>query len=298
VIQAHVIVNPAAGRGAALKIKDTVARAFRNQGWVVDVVLTERPGHASELACAAAGNGAQRVIAVGGDGLVHEVANGLLAAGSDAQLGVVPVGSGNDFAKLAGVFGQAPERAVARLVTAAPQRFDVGRVGNEWFVNSLGLGFGPAVVKLRNDTAARLKGFASYLVPILRAFASFAPPRCELHAAEFNETGYMMMVEVCNGTTAGGSYRFAPEAQPTDGLLDVCLVRKVSLPRFLIAIPRVIRGTHAGMREVTIFRTRELRLRTPDKPIVLHMDGELREPGGQECVVKLEPQRLNVMVAR
>jgi YegS/Rv2252/BmrU family lipid kinase len=298
VIQAYVIINPVAGRGAALKAKDTVARAFRSQGWVVELAVTDQPGHASELARSAATGGAERVVAVGGDGVVHEVANGLLAARSSAQLGVVPVGSGNDFAKLAGMYGHSPERAVARLVTATTRRFDVGQVGSEWFVNSLGFGFGPAVVKLRNATAANLKGFASYLVPILRAFATFAAPRCEITAAEHHEAGYMMMVEVCNGTTAGGSYRFAPEAQPADGLLDVCLVRKVSLPRFLMAIPRVIRGTHAGMREVTIFRTRELRVRTPDVPLVLHMDGELREPGGHECVVTLEPQRLTVMVAR
>jgi len=297
-LHAYVILNPAAGRGAALKLKDPVARAFRAQGWTVDVAQTEAPGHATDLARAAVGNGMQRIIAVGGDGLVHEVANGLLAAGSDAQLGVVPVGSGNDFAKLAGVYRHSPERAVARLVTAAARRFDVGKVNDEWFVNSLGVGFGPAVVRLRNETAASLKGFLSYMVPVLRAFATFRAPRCEVHAAEFSETGYIMMVEVCNGTTAGGSYRFAPEADPADGRLDVCIVRRVSLPRFLLAIPRVIRGTHAGMREVTIFQTREVRIRTPDVPLVLHLDGELREPGGHACVVKLEPRKLNVLVAR
>jgi YegS/Rv2252/BmrU family lipid kinase len=298
VLHALVIVNPAAGRGRAQRVQDGVARAFRAQGWTVDVAVTERATHATDLACAAARAGVQRVIAVGGDGLVHEVANGLLAAGSDAQLGVVPMGSGNDFAKLTGVYRHSPERAVARLVTAQPRRFDVGRVGNEWFVNSLGVGFGPAVVRLRNETAGRLKGFLSYLVPILRAFATFRPPRCDLHAAEFTESGYIMMVEVCNGTTAGGSYRFAPEADPADGRLDVCVVRRVGLPRFLIAIPRVIRGTHVGMREVTMFRTRELEIRTPDEPLLLHLDGELREPGGHECVVRLEPLKLNVLVAR
>lgn len=293
-----MIVNPAAGRGAALRAQDAVARAFRAQGWTVEIILTERGGHASELARDAHAGGAQRIIAVGGDGLVHEVANGMLAAGSDAQLGVVPLGSGNDFAKLTGVYRHAPERAVARLCTAVPRRFDVGRVGDEWFVNSLGVGFGPAVVRLRNETAGSLTGFLSYLVPILRAFATFRPPRCDLHAAEFSESGFVMMVEVCNGTTSGGSFRFAPQGDPCDGWLDVCLVRRVTLPRFLIAIPRVIRGTHAAMREVAMFRTRELRIRTPDGPLLLHLDGELRQPGGHECVVKLEPKRLNVLVAR
>ena len=108
----------------------------------------------------------------------------------------------------------------------------------------------------------------------------------------------MMMVEVCNGTTAGGSYRFAPDADPADGLMDVCLIRRVSLPRFLLAIPRVIRGTHVTMREVTIIKTATLTLRSPEQPIVVHVDGELREPGVNECTVELQRGRLNVLVAR
>lgn len=296
-LHAFVILNPAAGRGAARRVKDPVARAFRGQGWTVDVLETERPGHATELARQAVGAGAQRVIAVGGDGAVHEVANGLLQARSDAQLGVVPVGSGNDFAKLVGVYRYPPERAVARLVSATPRRFDVGKVGDEWFVNSMGFGFGPAVVQLRNQMTG-WTGFLSYLLPILQGFRTFQPPRCDVRSADFDESGYMMMVEVCNGTTAGGSYRFAPDADPSDGMLDVCLIRRVSLPRFLLAIPRVIRGTHGNMKEVTIFKTAQLRIRTPDVPLLLHLDGELREPGGHECVVKLERQKLNVLVAK
>ncbi|HEV8303341.1 MAG TPA: diacylglycerol kinase family protein [Gemmatimonadales bacterium] len=296
-LHAHVILNPAAGRGAARRALDPVCRAFRAQGWAVDAAETARPGHGTELAAQAATNGARYVIAMGGDGTVHEVANGLLAARAPATLGVVPIGSGNDFAKLVGVYRHDPVRAVARLVTATPQRFDVGRVLDEWFVNSMGFGFGPAVVRTRNAMPG-LRGFLSYLVPVLRTFATFRPPLFEVSATGFHERGYMMMVEVCNGTTAGGSYRFAPGADPADGRLDVCLIRRVSLPRFLLAIPRVIRGTHGRMREVALLQAREIVIRSPQEPLLLHLDGELREPGVRECTVKIEPGRLNVMVAR
>ncbi len=274
-----------------------MARAFRAQGWAVDVARTAGPGHGQELARAAAQQGAKLVVAVGGDGTVHEVANGLLRAGSDAVLGVVPIGSGNDFAKLVGVYKHDPVRAVARLVTARPTRFDVGRVLDEWFVNSLGFGFGPAVVKTRN-AMQHLRGFLSYLVPIVQTFFTFEPPVLDLTAAGFRERGNMMMVEVCNGTTAGGSYRFAPDADPADGKLDVCVIRRVSLPRFLLAIPRVMRGTHVTMREVALIKTAKLVVRSPEEPLVLHVDGELREPGVNECTVKVERGRLNVLVAR
>jgi diacylglycerol kinase (ATP) len=294
-----VVLNPVAGRGAAARALDPIAREFHRQGWAVHVERTEGPGHAAELAARAAGAGVTRVVAVGGDGTVHEVANGLLGGrhGGDVTLGVVPIGSGNDFAKLVGVYRHSPVRAVRRLVTARTATFDAGRVGDEYFVNSMGFGFGPAVVRVRNAMPG-LSGFASYFVPVIRAFASFRPPRFEIHAAGFSETGYMMMVEVCNGTTAGGSYRFAPDAQPADGRLDVCLVRRVSLPRFLLAVPRVMRGTHAGMREVALFQTREVTIRSLDGPLLLHLDGERREPAGSQCTVRVAPARLKVMVAQ
>ena len=274
-----------------------MARAFRAQGWAVDVVRTEGPGHGQALASHAVRQGARHVVAVGGDGTVHEVANGLLCSDSDVALGVVPTGSGNDFAKLLGVHGHDPARAVARIVTARPRRFDAGRVFDEWFVNSVGFGFGPAVVRMRNRMP-HLRGFLSYLVPIVKTFFQFEPPVFDVAAPGFRERGYMMMVEVCNGTTTGGSYRFAPDADPADGTMDVCVVRRVSLPRFLLAIPRVMRGTHGTMREVAIIKTARIVVRTPEQPLLIHVDGELREPGVSECTVELERGRLNVLVAR
>ena len=296
-IHAHVIVNPAAGRGAAGRRADRVARAFRSQGWVVELQRTDRPAQAAELAAAAARAGAERVIAVGGDGTVHEVANGLIAANSDAALGVVPVGSGDDFSKVLGTFRLAPEAAVARIVASTPRRVDVGRTCGEYFVNSCGFGFGAAVVQAR-DAMHNLKGFLSYLIPIVRTFAGFQPPRFAVESAEHRETGEMMMVEICNGTTAGGSYRFAPDADVADGRLDACLVRKVSIPRFLVALPRLIRGTHTTMREFALFRTARVTVRCPDAPLLMHLDGELREPGERECTVEVVPARLTVLMAR
>jgi len=304
-VHAYVILNPAAGRGAAARALDPIVREFRRQGWAVEAERTDRPGHAVELAARAVRAGAGCVVAVGGDGTVHEVANGLLrqaTGGVGAQhaaplLGVVPIGSGNDFAKLVGVARHSPLRAVRRLVTARAVAFDVGHVLDEYFVNSAGVGFGAEVVRVRNAMPG-LSGFLSYLVPVFRAFARFRPPRLDVRASGFRETGYMMMVEICNGTTAGGSYRFAPAALPGDGRLDVCVVRRVSLARFLLAVPRVMRGTHGTMREVALFQTRSMTLRSLEGPLVLHLDGELRESAVCECTVRVQPGRLKVLVAR
>ncbi len=296
-LQAHVILNPAAGRGAAGRALDPIAREFQRQGWAVEAERTTGPGHAAELAARAVGAGARCLVAVGGDGTVHEVANGLLRSSGTASLGVVPIGSGNDFAKLVGLYRHSPVRAVQRLVTARTVEFDAGHVLDEYFVNSVGFGFGAEVVRVRNGMPG-LRGFLSYLVPVFRAFARYRAPRFDVRASGFRETGYMMLIEICNGTTAGGSYRFAPAAQPGDGRLDVCLVRRVSLARFLLAVSRVMRGTHVTMREVALFQTRQVAVRALDGPLVLHLDGELREPGVPDCTVRVERGRLNVLVAR
>ena len=296
-IHAHVILNPRAGRGAAARALDPLVREFRRQGWGVEAERTARPGHGVELAARAVRAGARHVVAVGGDGTVHEVANGLLQSVERAALGVVPIGTGNDFAKLVGLARHSPTHAVRQLVTARTVAFDVGRVFDEYFVNSAGVGFGAEVVRVRNAMPG-LSGFLSYLVPVFRAFVGFRPPRLEVRASGFGETGYMMMVEICNGTTAGGSYRFAPAALPGDGRLDVCVVRRVSLARFLVAVPRVMRGTHGSMREVALFQTRSITLRSLEGPLVLHLDGELREPATSQCTVRVEPGRLNVLVAQ
>jgi len=294
-VKAHLVVNPAAGRGAARRLKDRVARAFQGEGWSVEAVETRGPGHGSTLAAELSRAGAERVIAVGGDGIVHEVANGLLAARGTAALGVIPAGSGNDFAKLLGVYRHAPERAVKRIATATVRRFDAGKVAEEHFVNTLGFGFGPEVVRIR-DGMPGLKGFLSYLVPVLKAFAGFEPPVLEVRVDKGMEQGPVMMVEVCNGTTAGGSYRFAPDADPADGTLDVCIIQRVGLARFLMALPRVMKGTHGTMREVKLLRSREVTIRGAH-PLVMHLDGELRMPGTRECSITVEPRVLPVLVA-
>jgi YegS/Rv2252/BmrU family lipid kinase len=297
VIRARLIVNPAAGRGAGARAGEPAARAFERHGWSVDLVRTEQRGHAVELAHTAATDGLDRVIAVGGDGTAHEVANGLLAGPADPPaLGVVPVGSGNDFAKLVGTYRHDVASAVGRVVGGRVRRFDVGRAHGEFFINSMGVGFGPHVVSVRNRMTG-LRGALSYLVPIVRAFFSFDPPELVLETPAFTHRGPVMLIEVCNGTTAGGHYRFAPQADPADGRLDVCLVRRVGLGRFLLALPRVARGRHGSMRECTIVPTTTAIVRAAHGPLLMHLDGELREPTVDQCTVTVEAERLPVLVA-
>ena len=298
-----VILNPAAGRGKCARQRNRVEHGLRDAGVQYELVETTGPGHAVGLARDAAKNGFSRLIAVGGDGTIHEAVNGLMQApladdgATRVALGCIPLGTGDDFAKLVNVHGLPPEAAAARMARADERLFDLGKTDGEYFANVLGMGFDAEVVRNANKTR-RLTGVAVYLAAIYRTFVTFRAPVLEVESAEHCEVGPMMMLAVQNGISEGGGFYLTPESDPADGFLDVCIIRKVGLLKFLRYVPMVMKGTHVGLDEVTIFRTRRVVVRGMDRPLVLESDGELREPRHREIVVTVEPHRLRVLVGR
>jgi len=297
----QLILNPASGHGLGRKLRPRIERALRDAGLTFDVVETSAPGDAVGLAREAATRGVERIVAAGGDGTVHEVANGLLQAPPAADgatgpaLGTIPIGTGNDFAKLVNVYKCAPEEAARRIAAAGVRRFDVGKVVGEYFDNSLGIGFDAEVARQANQTT-KLSGLAVYVVAVYKSFVSFRAPVLEVASIAHRETGPMMMLECSIGRSAGGGFYLTPDADPSDGLLDVCLIRKVGLGKFLRYVPKVLSGKHTGLAEVAMFRTASLRIRSTDRPLLLHLDGEVRAPESREVEVTLEPGRLRVLV--
>lgn len=299
-----VILNPWSGRGRGAKARGLVERGLKESGQPFDLVETTGPGHAVGLARDAVTNGVTRIIVAGGDGAIHEAVNGLMKhqpaadGATPAALGVIPLGTGNDFAKLVGVYKLPPEVAALRMMRGSESRFDVGRCLGEYFDNIMGVGFDAETVRQANRIK-RLKGLAVYLAAIYRTFVTFKAPHLAVTSREHSETGAMMFVSVMIGISGGGSFYLAPQADPRDGLLDVCLIRKVGLATFLQAVPRVMKGTHTNLDEVSLFRTRSVTIRSADgRPLVLQLDGELRESGATEVEVTIEPARLRVLVAQ
>jgi len=296
-----LILNPASGHGLGRKLRPRIERALRDAGVACDVLETTAPGDAVGLARDAAARGVGRVVAAGGDGTVHEVANGLLQAPPAADgatrpaLATIPIGTGNDFAKLVGVYKLPPEEAAKRIAAGRVRVFDVGKVVGEYFDNSLGIGFDAEVARQANQ-ATRLSGLAVYVVAVYKSFVSFRAPTLEVSSTAHRETGPMMMLECSIGRSAGGGFYLTPDADPADGLLDVCLIRKVGLGKFLRYVPRVLSGKHTGLKEVAMFRTASLRIRSTDRPLLLHLDGEVRAPDAREIEVSLEAGRLRVLV--
>ena len=299
-----VVLNPWAGRGRGAKARGAVLRGLKGAGVPFDFVETTGPGHAMGLAREAALGGVTRLLIAGGDGSIHEAVNGLMQAGiapdgaTRAALGVIPLGTGNDFAKLLGVWKLPPAVAAARMMRAPSTRFDLGRCLGEYFDNMMGVGFDAEAVKHANRIR-RLKGVAVYLAAIYRTFLSFTPPRLEIISAEHRETGPMMMLGAGIGVCSGGGFYLTPQADPADGKLDVCLVRKVGLATFLKSVPKVMKGTHGGLDEVALFRTKAVTIRSTDgRPLLLQLDGELRDPGLTEIEITIAPACLRVLTTR
>jgi YegS/Rv2252/BmrU family lipid kinase len=298
-----VILNPWAGRGSAAKAKPRLVRALKDVGTPWDLVETTGPGHAMGIAREAVAAGVTRLICASGDGVIHEVVNALMHlpptedGGTPASVGALPLGTGNDFHKLLGSHGVPLEVAVSRMFHADTQLFDVGKVNGEYFDNIFGVGFDAETVR-NAIRMKRLRGVALYVASIYRTFVGFRPPVLEVVTAEHRETGPMMMCAVNIGICGAGKFYLTPQADPRDGKLDVCLIRKVGLLRFLTAVPQVAEGTHGALDEVSLFQTHRATIRSADdRPLVLQLDGELREPDEREVEITIEPRRLRVLMA-
>ncbi len=244
-----------------------------------EVMVTETPGQARRWAAERAGDADLAVIAVGGDGTVHEVGNGLV--GGQAMLGVLPLGSGNDFAKML-TSPRDPERAVAWFREEECRLCDVGEVTlthadgsceRHRFINGLGIGLEAAVADSARN-ARYLKGFARYMAAALWHLATYKPPHMQIRWGDVDCSGRQFLVAVGNGCCAGGRFRLTPDARIDDGLLDVCRVDSLSRWRLLRILPSVLSGRHTRFDEVRMSQVSSIDIGCPDGCMV-HADGEV-----------------------
>jgi YegS/Rv2252/BmrU family lipid kinase len=234
------------------------------------LVRTEWPGHATELARQALAEGAELVVAAGGDGTANEVAQALV--GQNVPLGIIPLGSGNDYIRALGVPNDLA-RAVEVLSRGGTRPVDVGRVADRFYLNSLGIGL-DAQIAWDYQRMRFLKGELGYLWAALLETGRFHPFRAELMVGNKVQMVDLLMLSVMNGPYAGGGFRLAPGARADDGKLDLIMIgdypRISRLPILFLVRP----GGHLRLRRVRANLVAGIRIRT-DLPVPVHMDGEL-----------------------
>lgn len=285
-----LVVNPSSGRGRTGRLIDPVLDRLRAGGATVEVLPSLSAGHATELAREASARHAA-VVAMGGDGMVHLVANGLV--GSGAVLGIVPTGTGNDFAVNLGYPRRQPMDACRALLGDAERAVDVGRIeGGPAFLCVAGGGFDSEVNRLANRIRWA-RGTLVYVLAVLRTLARFRPARFRVVIDGKAEEFEGMFVAAGNAGSYGGGMRIAPDASLDDGLLDVCIVRAMGRATLVGQLPRLFSGTHVRHPAIDVRRGREVRIEA-ERPFLLYADGE--EIGPLPATLHVEPLALRVLV--
>jgi diacylglycerol kinase (ATP) len=289
-----VLANLAAGNGRSRRLAQRAVALLERHGLAVETVISRGPGHLAETAADEAARGRPRLVALGGDGTLSEVARGLLSVpGAATTLGIVPLGTGNDFVKSAGLprDWQAACRGLAAGCT--PRRIDAGRVNGRWFINGVGLGFDAAIAHAtrRHKWLPGPLGYAAGLLDALRA--GVGRPVCTLRWDGGEDRRAVTLVAACNGQYAGGLFRLAPGARLDDGRLDIVWADALNRLQVLRHAPSVIRGTHE--RLPIAHRARSTRLEvTSDTPLPAQADGELLGEDLVRLSIELVPGVLNL----
>jgi diacylglycerol kinase (ATP) len=293
------VVNPASGNGAAGKTWERTRELAAARGLDGDALITEAPGHAVELARGAAESGARLVVAVGGDGTINEIVNGLLAAGtSEVELAVVPRGTGDDFARTFGIPTDV-ESALAVAANGQARPVDVGRAtyavdegtAERYFANFAGAGISGAIARRGARTSRRLGAKAAYMWATVAVFLrwSSVPMRIELDG-ELRE-GQMFEVVVSNGMYAAGGMKIAPEARPDDGQFDAVLIGDVSKADFVTTFPKIYRGRHTSHPKIDVVRASTIAV-DASQPLPVVLDGE--QPGTTPARFEIVPGALKL----
>ncbi|GAA1841977.1 diacylglycerol kinase [Microbacterium koreense] len=296
-----LLVNPAARAGAHTGAAERAAERLRTHG-VRTTILSGGSAHeSSELLRTAIELGAAAVVVAGGDGTVNLALQEV--AGTGIPLGIIPSGTGNDLATTLGLRELDPVSAADAVAAGATRDIDLARVTRDdgsraYFATVLASGF-DSRVNDRANTMRWPRGDSRYTLAVLVEFMTLSGLPYEVELALVDGTirrvtGDLLMATIGNGTSYGGGIPICPDADPADGELDVTLIRPAGRLRLLRLLPRVYKGTHTGIDEVSTFRVRSVRLASPG--VTAYADGD--PIGTLPLTVDVAPRALRVFVPR
>lgn len=291
-----LLVNPVAGRGNGRAIAEKLVHQLHMEGVRCKLRYTHAPLEAVERVRTLAHDHACILVA-GGDGTWCEALDGAMQAPTRPRLGLLPVGTGNDFAKMLG-YGNDWREACRRIALGHTRRVDVGRCNYggavpRHFFNGAGIGF-DAQVSREADHIRYLHGNAVYLMAVLRTLMlRYATPKVRIEHDQGQVEQTITLVAAANGRCYGGTFHIAPHAEIDDGLLDVICARGLGRLRILGLLPRVLRGRHLDDPAVTSLRSRRLVIES-EVPLPLHLDGEVIRNEATRLEVEIVPGAIEI----
>lgn len=289
------IINPAAGKGKALSYVDKINNIFKNRSDEYEIVITEREGHAIEVVRDRVEREQWVVYSIGGDGTLNEVLNGII--NSDSTLGIIPAGSGNDFARTI-INPKGIEELLQDTIRGSEQYIDVAKFNDRYYINIASVGLDAVVA----DNAGKYKkrkfisGPMAYIIGVIEALIKFKSIRCtfEVNGETFEDEMYL--IAAANGRSYGGGLKIAPLADISDGMLDVYAIRKPALLSIISFIFKILRGRDtSSISEVKYIRCKSLKVKS-EKEVIVNIDGELQFVN--EMNFEIVPKAIKVMIPK
>jgi diacylglycerol kinase (ATP) len=305
--QILLIVNPTSGRGFAGRSLGDLEQELKKNEINYDLVLTERPWHAADLAEDGARKGYEVVVIASGDGTANEVLNGLMRARqagfNKTAMGQIALGTGNDFAFGMGI-PAGIEAGCKILAGNYRRRVDVGVVkGGDYpegrfFGNGVGIGFDAAT----GFVAAKIRWMRGLLLYLLAAietiFIYYKAPTVKMEYDDHEMEISPLMLSIMNGRRMGGGFFFAPKGDPGDGIFDLCIARAVSQLRIFGLIPYFMKGTQATQKEVIMTQAHKVKVTAIKGTLPVHCDGETVCFEGKDLMVELLPAQIEFITLK
>jgi YegS/Rv2252/BmrU family lipid kinase len=300
---AKIIVNPAAGANSTHRKWPSIHSLLKNCGLSFDFQFTEGKGHGIELAREAAGDGYRHLVAVGGDGTVHEVANGILQTQNspNTTMSVICTGTGSDFSRSTGI-PHDYTHFFSSINSPRKLTVDIGHVKyrkngqpqQRYFVNSAGIGFDATVVSTTERIPKVLGGTIPYVTGLVLSLLGYRNKPVTFKIGDKSaEKAKVLSMLIANGQFFGGGMQIAPEAKLDDGLFDMIIIGDFGKAELLRVFPRVYKGTHLTYPKIRLERDTRITIESA-KNFLLHADGELLGEG--PVSFQLFPKALNLAI--
>jgi diacylglycerol kinase (ATP) len=275
----HLFLNPTAGRGRAGRRQARIFELLDQNGIQVEYHESRSAGDLETQVLRNVDAGATRIVVAGGDGSVHEAVNGIMRSDNHAALGVIPTGTGNDFAKACDIplnWEHATQLLGDRIAAAgAPRKIDVGRFNDRFFANGAGIGFDAKVTRIADSIRLPI-GDLVYLLAILRTMIGrIASPHLRISAGDYSWEGPITLAAISNGPWVGGMFHIAPMADNSDNIMELIIAKPVTRRRILTLLPKLMSGKHMQEPEIVHQTVTTLSIKA-EQPIPSHLDGEVQ----------------------
>ena len=293
----RLFLNPTAGRGRAGRRQKRIVELLEQKGIDLEVHSSASAGDIESQVLQQVDAGVTRVIVACGDGSIHEATNGILRSKNNAALGVIPTGTGNDFAKACQIppnWEHATQLLADRIVAdETPRKIDAGRFNDRYFSNGAGLGFDAKVTRVAQSIQLPIGDFV-YLLAIFRTMIDgIASPRLRITADDYAWEGPVTLAAISNGQWVGGMFHIAPIASNSDNLLELLIAKPVTRRRILTLLPKIMNGEHMQEPEIVHHSVTKLHIEA-EQPIPSHLDGEV-QPLQTEFEIEVLPGALALL---